>query len=571
MRTPLKHEVLASRVGADGQPLRHRLELERAARLSAEAELAKRREELDQARAELKNSQQGAEAALRNSELQYRRIVETACEGIWTIDAQDLTTFVNGRMAEMLGYVPEEMMGRSLFDFLDEEGRVKARRGLQKRREGRAGQYDLRFIRKDGSHLWAFLSTAPILDAAGHYEGSLAMIADITDRKYLEEQVRHAQKMEAIGRLAGGIAHDFNNLLSVVLSYSSLLLAELRPGDPMRSDLQEIQAAGERARNLTRQLLTFSRQQVVKPEVLDLNQVIGGMDRMLRRLIREDVELIAIPGANLGNIRADRGQLEQIVMNLVLNARDAIAEGGRITIETARVELDDSFARDHLGVTPGPHVLLSIADNGSGMDQATRSRIFEPFFTTKGSGRGTGLGLSTVFGIVQQCGGTIWVDSQPGKGSVFRIYLPEAQNELPLEAARSVPESARRGSETILLVEDEDQVRSLAREILQRNGYRVLELRSAGEALLTSEQYLGEIELLLSDVVMPQMSGRQLANRLRAQRPSMKVLLMSGYGDDAVPTNDVREAGLALIAKPLTPHALSQKVREVLDSRTAPV
>jgi len=571
MRTPLTHEVLASRAGTDEQQLRHRLEVERAARLNAEAELENCRDELAQARAELKTAQQGAEAALRNSELQYRRIVETACEGIWTIDAHDLTTFVNGRMAEMLGYVPEEMMGRSLFDFLDEEGRLNARKGLQKRREGHEGHYDLSFVRKDGSHLWAFLSTAPILDPAGRYEGSLAMIADISDRKHLEQRVRHAQKMEAIGRLAGGIAHDFNNLLSVVLSYSSLLLADLRPEDPMHSDLEEIQTAGERARNLTRQLLTFSRQQVAQPEVLDLNQVMAGMDRMLRRLIREDLELITIPGPNLGTIRADRGQLEQIVMNLVLNARDAIAEGGRITIETARVELDQAFARDHLGVTPGPYVLLSIADNGSGMDQATRSRIFEPYFTTKGNGRGTGLGLSTVYGIVQQCGGSIWVDSQPGKGTMFRIYLPEAQKELPLEAARSVPEPALRGSETILLVEDEDQVRSLAREILQRNGYRVLGLRSAGEALLTSEQYPGEIQLLLSDVVMPQMSGRQLANRLRAQRPSMKVLLMSGYGNDALPSDNAREGGLALIAKPLTPYALSHKVREVLDSRAAPV
>src|SRR5215813_8426138 len=313
MRTPLGDELVASRTGADGQPLRQRLESERAARLTAEAELAECRDELAQARAELKNARQGAEAALRNSELQYRRIVETACEGIWTIDAEGLTTFVNGRMAEMLGYLPDEMIGRSLFDFLDEEGRINARKGLQKRREGHAGHYDLRFTRKDGSHLWAFLSTAPILDDAGRYEGSLAMIADISDRKYLEQQVRHAQKMEAIGRLAGGIAHDFNNLLSVVLSYSSLLLADLRSGDPMRSDLEEIQTAGERARNLTRQLLTFSRQQVVQPEILDLNQVIAGLDRMLRRLIREDLELITIPGANLGTIRADRGQLEQIV------------------------------------------------------------------------------------------------------------------------------------------------------------------------------------------------------------------------------------------------------------------
>lgn len=395
--------------------------------------------------------------------------------------------------------------------------------------------------------------------------------AAISDRKHLEERFRHTQKIEAIGRLAGGIAHDFNNLLSVVMSYSSLLIADLRPGDPMRADLEEIQTAGERARNLTRQLLTFSRQEVVQPETLDLNQVIAGMDRMLRRLIREDVELITIPGANLGTIWADRGQLEQIVMNLVLNARDAILDGGRITIETSRVELDSSFAREHLGIKPGSFVLLSIADSGLGMDNATRARIFEPFFTTKGNGKGTGLGLSTVSGIVQQCCGSIWVDSEPDKGSVFRIYLPEAQRALPLEAARSVPDADLRGSETVLLVEDEDQVRGLAREILQRNGYRVLEARSAGEALLTSEQYPGDVQLLLTDVVMPQMSGRQLANRIRSARPLMKVLLMSGYGDDALPEHPTPQPGLAQIPKPLTPYALRHKIREVLDSTSGPV
>jgi CheY-like chemotaxis protein len=377
--------------------------------------------------------------------------------------------------------------------------------------------------------------------------------------------------MEAIGRLAGGIAHDFNNLLSVVMSYSSLLISDLCPGDPMRADLQEIQTAGERAQNLTRQLLTFSRQEVVQPETLDLNQVIAGMDRMLRRLIREDVELITVPGANLGTIWADRGQLEQIVMNLVLNARDAISDGGRITIETARAEVEAGFAHEHVGITPGSFVVLTIADTGLGMDSATRARIFEPFFTTKGNGRGTGLGLSTVSGIVQQCGGSIWVDSEPGKGSVFRIYLPEAQKALPLEAAPSVPEAALRGTETILLVEDEDQVRSLAREILRRNGYRVLEARSAGEALLISEQYPNDIQLLLTDVVMPQMSGRQLANRIRSQRAAMKVLLMSGYGDDALPEGKSTGPGLALIAKPLTPCGLSHKIREVLDSTVGPV
>jgi signal transduction histidine kinase len=380
-----------------------------------------------------------------------------------------------------------------------------------------------------------------------------------------EEQLRQAQKMEAVGRLAGGIAHDFNNVLSVVLSYSEMLLGDLQPGEPMRESVEEIRKAAKRAADLTRQLLLFSRQQVVEAKVVDLNDVLTGLDKMLRRILGADVDLASLATTPLGRVRVDPGSMEQVVMNLVVNARDAMPTGGKLTMETANVELDEAFAADHYGVRPGRHVLLAVTDTGVGMDKATLARIFEPFFTTKEKGKGTGLGLSTVFGIVQQAGGNIWVYSEPGKGTTFKIYLPRV--EADVDALRmSMAPSTLRGSETILLVEDDDQVRAVARGILRRAGYHVLEASNAGEAQLVVERHRGTIHLLLTDVVMPQMSGPQLIKRLSGARPEMKVLCMSGYTDDSIVRHGVLDSNVAYIQKPITPESLTTKVRAVLDA-----
>ena len=505
-----------------------------------------------------------AERALRESEQRYRRIIETTNEGVWIIDAEAKTTFANPRMASMLGTVPKAMIGVSIFDFVRDEATVNA---LRHHEAHAAGQSEIKLERKDGNVTWAMLDTTPIIDGSGQYEGALVMAMDVSSRKRLEEQLRQAQKMEAVGSLAGGIAHDFNNLLSVILSGTSLVLEGLRPGDPIIAELEEVRKAGERAGALTRQLLAFSRQQLLEPRTLDLNQVVLGLDKMLRRLMGEDMELSLLLSHMLGKIHADPGQIEQIIMNLVVNARDAMPEGGKVTIESGNCQLTAAYTALHLGVTPGEYVMLAITDTGVGMDAETRQRIFEPFFTTKEKGRGTGLGLSTVFGIVQQSGGHIWVYSEPGKGTTFKVYFPRKDG--PLDEPPTVPPSplTLRGVETILLVEDEEQVRAISRTILRRYGYNVLEAQNGGEAFLICERYTAKIHLLVTDVVMPRMSGRQLAERLAPMRPDMRVLFVSGYTENSVVHHGVLDAGIAFLQKPITPDALLRKVREVLDWR----
>jgi two-component system, cell cycle sensor histidine kinase and response regulator CckA len=380
-----------------------------------------------------------------------------------------------------------------------------------------------------------------------------------------EEQLRHSQKMEAIGRLAGSVAHDFNNLLSVILGHGSFMLQDLKGPDPLRDEVNAILKAGERAADLTRQLLAFSRQQLLAPRVLDLNLVVKDSERMLRRLLGEDIELVTRYERELIKVRVDASQIDQVVMNLAVNARDAMPDGGKLTIETQNVLLDDSYASEHFEVTPGPHAMLAVSDTGVGMDKHVQDRIFEPFFTTKEKHKGTGLGLSTIFGIVKQSGGNIWVYSEPGKGSTFRIYFPKAG-----DVADPLPEAAAAGvltgTETILLAEDQDEVRKVACQILRRYGYHVIEARNAGDALLVCESHPLPIQLLVTDVVMPKMNGRELARRLLAIRPELKVLYMSGYTDNAIVHHGILEPDLAYVQKPLVPEMFARRVREVLDS-----
>jgi signal transduction histidine kinase len=433
--------------------------------------------------------------------------------------------------------------------------------------------------RRDGTRMVALLDSNPVFDEAGRYLGALAMVLDVTapraaeeERRQLEaaltssqEQLQHAQKLEAVGLLAGGVAHDFNNLLSVILSYSDLIASGLDSADPLAQDVEEIRLAGERATHLTRQLLAFGRRQVLVPRVVDLNDVVAGVEKMLRRLIREDVAFATRRAERPVKVRVDVHQMEQVLMNLAVNARDAMPGGGSLVIETSEALIDDAFAARHGGLRPGPHACLSVRDTGFGMSQETMKRVFEPFFTTKESGRGTGLGLSVVHGIVQQSGGAVVVKSEPGVGTTFDVYLPALPcADVETEATRRVSDSVRmRGTETVLLVDDDESVRTVARRILERFGYRVLESQTVGDALLIAERE-GTLDLLLTDVVMPLMDGRELAGRLRRMRPEMRVVYMSGYADGRI---DARgDEHFAFVPKPLTPFGLACSVREVLDA-----
>jgi two-component system cell cycle sensor histidine kinase/response regulator CckA len=405
-------------------------------------------------------------------------------------------------------------------------------------------------------------------------KAGVVLANDITDRQRAEEalhqseeQLRQSQKMEAVGKLAGGVAHDFNNLLTAITCHSELSLRRLRRSDPVCRNIEAIKKASERAAALTHQLLAFSRKQVLQLKVLDINNVVVETNKLLRRLIGEDVDLLTVLEPTLGQIKADPGQIGQVLMNLSVNARDAMPHGGKLTIETTNVYIDEEYARRHVSIDAGWYVMLKVSDTGCGMDADTQKRIFEPFFTTKEVGKGTGLGLSTVYGIVKQSGGSIWVYSEVGVGTTFKIYLPRTDSVFDSLEVQSDHDESPLGTETVLLVEDEEMVRDMAHEILRMSGYRVLEARHGGEALSVSEQHDGPIHLMLTDVVMPQMSGRELAERLVPLRPGLRVLYMSGYTDDAIVHHGVLDEGMAFIEKPFTPNALARKVREALDAR----
>ena len=513
--------------------------------------------------------QKRADEALKVAQQRFSALFESGTIGIIVSDESGAIQEANDTFLVMLGYTREDFTAGRL-DWRKatppEWARWTEETGEELRQHGRAKPREKEYFRKDGTRV-------PVLVGVAVVEGSqvISFSVDLTERKRaaeaindLEKQFRQSQKMEAVGRLAGGVAHDFNNVLSVILSYGEILLADLKPGDPVRADIEEIHCAGKRAADLTRQLLTFSRQHVLAPKILDLNDVLTSMDKMLQRILGADVDLVSLPTQPLGRVRADPSSIEQVIMNLVVNARDAMPTGGKLTMETANVVLDTAYAQVHLGVKPGPHVMLAVTDTGTGIEKATLTRIFEPFFTTKEQGKGTGLGLSTVFGVVQQSGGSVWVYSEVGKGTTFKVYLPRVDGAVEA-IGTTVPPTTLRGSETILLVEDDDQVRVVARGILRRNGYEVIDARNAGEALLYSEMHSGTIHLLLSDVVMPQVSGPELAKRLASARPGMKVLCMSGYTDDSIVRHGVLDAHIAFLQKPITPETLTTRVREVLD------
>ena len=499
-----------------------------------------------------------AEVALRESEERYRGLINSAFDGV-VVHRDEIILGVNRAYAEMFGYDVEELLGLNILELTPPEKREFVTSELAHDQS----LYEALGLKKDGAIINIEVSATKCV-----YEGKqarLAAVRDITERKQLEEQLRQAQKLEAIGQLAGGIAHDFNNLLTAINGYSDLSLRRLQMEDPLRRNLEEIKKAGERAASLTRQLLAFSRKQVLQPKVLDLNAIVSDLEKMLRRLIGEDVELRTVLETELGKVKADPGQIVQVVMNLAVNSRDAMPRGGKLTIETKNVSLDEEYARQHISVAPGSYVMLAVTDTGTGMNEETRKRIFEPFFTTKELGKGTGLGLSTVYGIVKQSGGNIWVYSEVGHGTTFKVYLPRVGGEAREYKRSAEVEESVEGAETILLAEDEEVVRKLTVQVLEMYGYEVLEASNGGSALLLCERHQGPIHLLVTDVIMPEMSGRELADRLAQLRPEMRVLYMSGYTDNAIVHQGVLDEGANFIEKPFSPDALARKVREVLD------
>jgi PAS domain S-box-containing protein len=508
-----------------------------------------------------------AEKHLAQMEGRYRGLLEAAPDAMVVVNQSGEIVLLNVQAEKHFGYRRDELVGQKVKNIIPEgfAERLIAD-GTRSAAEALAQQIgmgiELYGRRKNGSDFPIEIMLSPLESA----EGVLvtAAIRDITERKHLERMLQQAQKMEAVGQLAGGVAHDFNNLLGVILGYADLLLEQPTLNDSQRRDLGEIQKAGVRAALLTRQLLAFSRKQVLQPKVLDLNTVVAGAEKLLQRLIGENIELIVVLNPALGRVKADSGQLEQIIMNLAVNARDAMPEGGKLTIETSNVQIDEQYAARHDSALTGPHVMLAVTDTGCGMDAKTKAHIFEPFFTTKEFGKGTGLGLATVYGIVEQSGGWVWVYTEPSLGTTFKIYLPCVDPAIEIVLPSDKIEKVAGGSQTILVVEDDAALLQVTHRSLEEVGYAILAARSPAEAIHISESHPGPIHLMVSDVIMPGMSGDKLASYLSVLRPEMKVLYVSGYTDDTIVHHGVLEPGLAFLQKPFSPKTLARKVGEVL-------
>jgi len=514
-----------------------------------------------------------AEQLREEAEAKYRTLVEqvAAISYIAELGSDGQWLYVSPQVETMFGFAVDDWLGGSR-EWMrhvhpEDHAVVEAAEAASKR--GEKFQAEYRVICQDGRVIWVS-DTAVVVPGSDSHPLMEGIIVDITERKQFEAQLQQARRMEAVGRLAGGIAHDFNNLLTIIKGYTELALMRAKGLPELKADVERIEDASERAAGLVRQLLAFSRRQVLQPKVLDLNGIVVGLDKLLRRLMDEDIEMLTIADEPVGAIKADPGQIEQVIMNLVVNARDAMPAGGRLIVETANAELDAAYARDHASVRPGRYVMLAVSDTGTGMSAETVAHIFEPFYTTKESGRGTGLGLSTVYGIVKQSGGYVWVYSEPGRGTTFKVYLPrvdEALEVLPAAKAKS-RDRAQTGTETILLVEDEPDLRELTRTVLTSKGYTIVEARNAEEAERLAESNGAKIHLLLTDVIMPGISGRELAKRILARHSAMRVLYMSGYTYNVIAQGGTLERGVSFLQKPFTPSALVEKVREVLDGVT---
>ncbi len=519
-----------------------------------------------------------AEKALGNQERYYRSLIHSLHENILVIDQDHRVTDINSRALASTGLKREEVLGRSCFEVLHRNNRPCGELGeecpFQKVLEtGKPATCEHIHRHADGTMHHAAIQMSPLLDVEGNVSHVIEAARDVSDlfeahekQAALQEQLQQSQKMESIGRLAGGVAHDFNNILTGINGYSEMIIDDLEPGDPMRADLQEIKAAGERAAGLTRQLLAFSRKQTISPKVVCPNDILESSQQMLRRIIGEDIDLEFIPAKDLGRIKADPAQLDQILVNLAVNAREATPDGGKLTIETQNVSLDEEFCASHVEAEPGDHIMLAVSDNGQGMDEKTKSKIFEPFFSSKGSDANTGLGLATVYGIVKQNGGFISVYSELDAGTTFKVYFPRVKktaDALPEER----PRDTHTGTETVLLVEDEALVRNLAKRILEKSGYNVIAKDNGGAAFVYCDQSDDPIDLLLTDVVMPNMNGRDLFTKLQKKRPALKALFMSGYTENVIAHHGVLDEGVRFIQKPFTIETLETNVRRVLDEK----
>ena len=527
-----------------------------------------------------KNKQQGKGAVLniydgkglresqQKKEGKFRAIFERVATGIALVDTEGRLMESNPALQKMLGYSEEELRNRFLTELLSSEDPTADIELYQELISGKRDHFQIekRHLQKDGSLIWGLVNASLFRDEKEAPEFAIFMIEDITERKQLENQFLQSQKMETVGRLAGGIAHDFNNLLTVLSGYAQLSLQGVGENDPIKGNLEEIKKATEKAAGLTHQLLAFSRRQILDMKVIDLNAVLMDLDKMLRRIIGEDIELKTILAEDLGRVKTDRGQIEQVILNLVVNARDAMPKGGKLLLETSNIEFDEDYVRHHIGAKRGWYILLSVSDTGCGMPPDVREHIFEPFFTTKKKGEGTGLGLSTVYGIIKQSGGNIWVYSEINQGTTFKIYLPRVEEDVDSFPPRDDSEHLPKGNETVLLVEDDVSVRELAARVLRDQGYTVLEATQGHEALSLAHEWKGrKVDLLLTDVVMPQMGGRELVSQFRELHPNVKVLFISGYSDNTIIHQVIVKPGDHLLQKPFSLTVLAKKVREVLD------